>query len=111
VQQKLISQDDYVLCSERMNTNVSTGKEKLVVRSERDVPFSENGVPEHRAKLVTISVAGTGITATFKFHAILHAGRWRWVLGPGFLQAVRHGECLDGSPLGSTSSQAAGASS
>jgi hypothetical protein len=68
-------------------------------------------VPEHRAKLVTISVAGTGITATFKFHAILHSGRWRWVLGPNFLQAVSQGQCLDGSPLGSISSQAAGASS
>ena len=111
VQQKLITQDEYVLCSQRINTDIATGKEKIVVHKERDVPFSESGVPEHRAKLVTISVAGKAITATFRFHAILHGGRWAWVLGPAFLQAVKQGQCLDGSPLGSASSQASGASS
>jgi len=32
-------------------------------------------------------------------HAVLDAGRWTWILGPAFLDALRHGRCLDGSPL------------
>ena len=111
-QQQLITQDQYVLCSERINTNVATGKERYAVHNQREVAFSEPGVPEHRAELVTISVAGKAIKATFKFHAILHGGHWRWVLGPSFLAAVKQGECLDGSKLGtSPSSQPAGPAS
>ena len=101
-QQKLITQDQYVLCSERMSTNVGSKHERFTVHQIREVPFHERGVPEQTSKLVTISVAGPGLTATFHVHAVLHTGHWRWVLGPGLLQSVSQGQCLDGSALSGT---------
>jgi hypothetical protein len=102
-QQRLITQDQYVLCSERIGTNVGTKKNRFTVHRVRDVPLHERGVSEQTSKLVTISVAGPGINATFHVHAVLDKGNRRWVLGPGLLQAVAHGRCRDGSELsGST---------
>ena len=102
-QQKLISRDQYVLCSERIGTNVGIRRERFAVHRVRDVPIHETGVPEQTSKLVTISVAGPALTTTFHVHAVLDRGRWRWVLGPDLLRSVTHGRCLDGSVLsGST---------
>lgn len=101
-QQKLISRDQYVLCSERIATNVGVKHERFTVHQTRNVPFHERGVPERTSKLVTISVKGPQLNATFHVHAVLHTGRWRWVLGPALLQSVTHGRCLDGSALSGT---------
>jgi hypothetical protein len=101
-QQKLITQDQYVLCSERIGTNVGVKQERFTVHGIKDVPFHEQGVPERTSKLVTISVAGPAMNATFHVHAVLHTGRWRWVLGPALLKSVSQGRCLDGSQLSGT---------
>lgn len=101
-QKKLITRDQYVLCSERIGTNVGTRRERFSVHGIRNVPFHERGVPEKTAKLVTISVEGPNLTSTFHVHAVLDKGRWRWVLGGPLLQSVIHGRCLDGSALSGT---------
>jgi hypothetical protein len=69
------------------------------VRAVEDVPIHVRSVPERTSKLVTISVASGQGTTTYHLHAVRHDGRWTWILGPAFLQAVVHGHCLDGSPL------------
>ena len=101
-QQKLITRDQYVLCSERIGTNVGTGRERFTVHQIRNVPFHELGVPERTSKLVTISVAGPTLHSTFHVHAVLDKGRWRWVLGGALLRSVDKGRCLDGSVLSGT---------
>jgi hypothetical protein len=98
-QQKLITRLEYVRCSERIGTNVGTQNEQFVVEQVQDVPIHEHGVPERTSKLVTVHVTGPSVTSRFRIHAVFDRGRWRWVLGPGLLQAVEHGRCLDGSPL------------
>jgi hypothetical protein len=98
-QQKFITRNQYVLCSRRIGTAVGTKHEQFIVQQVENAPIHERGVPERTSKLVTISVKGPGVTANFHIHAVLDKGRWRWVLGPGLLQAVEHGECLDGSIL------------
>jgi len=98
-QQKLITRKQYVLCSKRLGTAVGTKRERFIVQQVENAPIHERGVPEKTSKLVTISVKGPGVTASFHIHAVLDQGRWRWVLGPGLLAAVEHGECLDGSIL------------
>ncbi|HET7572816.1 MAG TPA: hypothetical protein VFJ77_09155 [Gaiellaceae bacterium] len=96
---RLISRAQYVLCSEAMATNVSTGKERYDVRRVADAPIHVRGVPERTAKLVTIRVTVSGSPATYRLHAVRDGGRWTWILGPSFLAAIGKGECLDGSPL------------
>jgi hypothetical protein len=98
---KLITRAQYVICSEAMATNIGTGKEKLTVSSVRDQPIHVRGVPEQTAKLVTIRLAGlAGQTpVVYHLHAVRDGGRWTWILGPAFLDALAHGQCLDGLPL------------
>jgi hypothetical protein len=98
-QQLLITRKQYVLCSRRLGTAVGLKHERFIVQQVENAPIHERGVPEKTSKLVTISVKGPGVTANFHVHAVLDQGRWRWVLGPGLLQAVEHGQCLDGSLL------------
>jgi hypothetical protein len=93
-----------VLCSDRLGTAVGVTHERFTVLQVQNAPIHERGVPERTSKLVTISVKGPGVTATFHIHAVLDTGRWRWVLGPALLQAVEHGECLDGSVLSNSGS-------
>jgi hypothetical protein len=100
--QKLITRAQYVTCSEAMGTNVSTGRETLSVRGVRDVAIHVRAVPERSAKLVTIVLrSGAGAEpTTYHLHAVLDGGRWTWILGRSFLDALEQGRCLDGSPLG-----------
>lgn len=98
---QLITRAQYVTCSEAIGTNVATGHETLSVRGVRDVPIHVRNVPERSAKLVTIvlrSGAGDRPT-TYHLHAVLDGGRWTWILGRSFLDALARGQCLDGSPL------------
>jgi|GEM_PF-1383336 len=98
--QKLITRAQYVTCSESVGTNVATGRETIQVRSVRDQAIHVRGVPEATAKLVTIRLGRPASgPVTYRLHAVLDAGRWTWILGPAFLDALRHGRCLDGSPL------------
>ena len=103
--QKLIDRAQYVLCSEGMETNVGTGKERFTVTGVRGQAIHVRGVPEHTAELVTVRVtgiAGAG-AAVFHLHAVRDRGRWRWILGNSFLAALGRGQCLDGSALGAGS--------
>ena len=99
--QKLIDRAQYVTCSEGMATNVGTGHETFTVTGVRDEAIHVRGVPERTATLVTVRVTGIvgQSTAVFHLHAVRDRGRWRWILGPSFLQALDHGKCLDGSAL------------
>ena len=103
--QALITRAEYVLCSQAMGTNFGTGKEKLDVQSVRDVSLHVRGVPEHTSKLVTIRLSNAkGVPPTvYRLHAVLDRGHWTWILGPSFLEAIGHGQCLDGSPLSPSS--------
>jgi len=102
--QKLISRAEYVTCSEAMGTNFGTGKEKLDVQSIRDVPIHVANVPERTAKLVAIRLSNVPgqSPVTYHVHAVREAGHWTWILGASFLDAIAHGQCLDGSPLNPT---------
>jgi hypothetical protein len=103
--QKLITQSEYVACSRGMGTNIATGKEVFRVLDVRDEPIHVQGVPQRTAKLVTISFRDPGVTPlTYRLHAVAVDGRWTWILGSRFLTQIDHGRCLDGSPLGKTSS-------
>jgi hypothetical protein len=99
--QRLITRAQYVTCSETLATNVATGRETFDVRSVRDQAIHVRGVPERTAKLVTIRLARSGGSdgVTYRLHAVREGGRWTWILGRSFLDAVAHGRCLDGSPL------------
>ncbi len=98
--QKLITEAQYVLCSEAMATNVQTGRETFTVRSVRDQSIHVRGVPERTAKLVTIQLREPGSgSQTYHLHAVRDRGRWTWILGRSFLDALAQGRCLDGSPL------------
>jgi hypothetical protein len=71
------------------------------VKSVQDEPIDVRGVPEHTSKVVTVVLVPTpGAQAeTFHIHVVRADGRWTWILGPDYLKALAHGECLDGSPL------------
>jgi hypothetical protein len=102
--QKLITRKEYVACSTSLGTNFATGKETLDVVSIKDVPLHVRNVPEHTAKLVTVRLSHVPGQAaiTYHVHAVHDAGRWTWILGASFLDAIAHGRCLDGSPLNSS---------
>ena len=98
--QKLISQAQYVSCSRGIGTDVATGKETFRVLDVVDDPIHVQDVPQTTSKLVTITVKTPGIaTLTYRLHAVAVSGRWAWILGDRFIQAVDRGKCLDGSPL------------
>jgi hypothetical protein len=98
---RLITRAQYVACSEGLATNVATGKETYQVSAVRDQAIDVRGVPERTAKLVTIRLGGPGgaASATYRLHAVLDRGHWTWILGASFLEALKRGECLDGSAL------------
>ena len=102
--QKLISEAQYVACSERMGTDFATGDEVFRVLDVRNEPIQVKGVPERVSKLVTITFHHPGKQKglTYRMHAVNVNGRWAWILGEKFLSAVAHGRCLDGSPLRAT---------
>jgi hypothetical protein len=98
--QKLISQAQYVACSQEMGTNIARGKEKFHVLAVEDQAIHVQGVPQKTAKLVTISFTEPGASPlTYRLHAVNVSGRWAWVLGDRFLAQVDRGRCLDGTPL------------
>lgn len=98
--QKLITRAQYVACSRQMGTNVGTGKEIFHVVAVQDEAIDVQGVPQKTSKLVTISFMAPGINPlTYRLHAVDVSGRWAWILGDRFLEAVDRGKCLDGSPL------------
>jgi hypothetical protein len=99
--QRLITRAQYVTCSEAIGTNVGNGKETFDVRAVRDQAIHVPGVPERTAKLVTIRLRRPdGVDpVTYHLHAVLDGGRWTWILGASFLDALKQGRCLDGSPL------------
>ena len=98
--QKLISRAQYVACSQKMGTNIGSGKEKFHILDVEDQAIHVQGVPQKTAKLVTISFTEPGASPlTYRLHAVNVSGRWAWVLGDRFLAQVDHGRCLDGTPL------------
>ena len=99
--QRLISEAQYVACSQRMGTNFATGDEVFRVLDVRNESIDVEGVPERTSKLVTITFHEPGKQngLTYRMHAVSVKGRWAWILGGKFLSAVAHGRCLDGSPL------------
>jgi hypothetical protein len=99
--QRLITRAQYVTCSESIGTNVANGQEAFAVRAVSDQAIHVRGVPERTAKLVTISLSRPGgvTPVTYHVHAVLDRGRWTWILGASFLDALKQGHCLDGSPL------------
>jgi hypothetical protein len=102
--QALITQAQYIACSERMGTDFATGQEIFRVLDVRDEAIDVKGVPQHTSKLVTISFREPGKQAglTYRLHAVRVGGRWTWILGGRFLSALARGQCLDGSPLPAT---------
>src|SRR3954466_15944858 len=52
--QKLISEAQYVACSQRMGTDFATGDEIFRVLDVGNEPIQVKGVPERSSKLVTI---------------------------------------------------------
>jgi hypothetical protein len=102
--QKLITRSEYVTCSRSMGTNIAGGREVFHVLDVRDEPIHVQGVPQHTAKLVTISVRGADAwRLTYRLHAVAVDGRWAWILGDRFLAQIDRGRCLDGTRLGSGS--------
>ncbi|HVS86195.1 MAG TPA: hypothetical protein VHD91_11230 [Gaiellaceae bacterium] len=102
--QKLITRAQYVVCSQAMGTNFGTGKEKLDVESVRDVAIHVRNVSERTAKLVAVRLSNVPgqQPITYHVHAVRDSGRWTWILGATFLDAIAHHQCLDGSPLDPT---------
>jgi hypothetical protein len=98
---KLISEAQYVACSQRMGTDFATGDEVFRVLDVRNEPIQVAGVPERTSKLVTITFTHPGKKGglTYHMHAVNVNGHWTWILGGKFLSAVARGRCLDGSPL------------
>src|SRR5204863_3383854 len=58
--QALISQAQYVACSQRMGTDFATGQEVFRVLDVRDEPIDVKGVPQRTSKLVTITFREPG---------------------------------------------------
>ena len=103
--QRLITRDAYVACSRRMNTDIATGGEIFRVKDVRDAAIHVDGVKQQTSKLVTITFrqgGSTGAPLTYFVHAVAVDGHWRWILGGKFLTAIARGQCLDGSPLQSS---------
>jgi hypothetical protein len=102
--QRLITRAQYVACSRSLATNIGTGQETFHVLDVRDEAIHIAGIPQRMSKLVTISfhTPGNSTTPTYRLHAVRVRDRWTWILGGRFLTAVRHGQCLDGSPLSAT---------
>src|SRR4051794_3194920 len=98
---KLISEAQYVACSQRMGTDFATGDEVFRVLDVRNEPIQVAGVPERTSKLVTITFTHPGKKGglTYHMHAVNVNGRWTWILGGKFLSALARGRCLDGTPL------------
>ena len=98
---RLISQAQYIACSERMGTDFATGDEVFRVLDVRNERIQVEGVPERTSKLVTITFHHPGKQSglTYHMHAVNVKGHWAWILGGKFLSAVARGRCLDGSPL------------
>jgi hypothetical protein len=100
----LITQSQYVACSRRMGTDFATGQEVFRVLDVRDEAIKVRGVPQRTSKLVTINFREPGKPngLTYHMHAVSVGGHWAWILGGRFLNALSHGQCLDGSPLRAT---------
>lgn len=96
---RLITQAQFVACSRGLATGL--GNELLTVIGVHSAHIRVQGVPQHTAEVVEITMRGPGTAeaVTFRIHAVHVAGRWAWILGKPFLQAIAKGRCLDGSPL------------
>jgi hypothetical protein len=99
--QKLITRAEYVECSRALGTNVGTGRETFKVLRIRNEKIRVAGVPQHVSQVVTITFRSplSDTRPQYDMHAVAVDGHWTWILGGKFLSAVRHGKCLDGSPL------------
>jgi hypothetical protein len=99
--QKLISQEQFVTCSRRQKTTLGTPASTITVKSVKDVPLDVRGVSEDTSKLVTVELVPTPGAApeTFHIHVVRDNGKWTWILGPDYLEALAHEKCVDGSPL------------
>jgi hypothetical protein len=101
--QKLITRAQYVACSRGIGTDIGSGREVFHVLAVGDEAIDVAGVPQRTSKLVTISFSRPGGTPlTYRLHAVALDGRWVWILGDRFIAQVRHGRCLDGTPLAKT---------
>jgi hypothetical protein len=99
--QKLISQEQFVTCSRRQKTTLGTPASTITVKSVKDAPLDVRGVSEDTSKLLTVELVPTPGAApeTFHIHVVRDNGRWTWILGPDYLEALAHKKCVDGSPL------------
>jgi hypothetical protein len=98
--QRLITQRQYVVCSRGMRTDFGSGRETFHILDVRDDPLHVQFIPQHTAKLVTISFQEPGRPSlTYRVHAVRLKARWAWILGDRFLSQLARGRCLDGTPL------------
>jgi hypothetical protein len=99
--QKLISQDQYVTCSKRARTSIGTPEATIKVQKVEDAPIDVHGLPERTSKLVTVKFIPTPGAAqeTFHIHVVRDNGKWTWILGRDYLDALAAGKCPDGSRL------------
>jgi hypothetical protein len=98
---QLITRAQYVACSRSMGTNIGTGDETYRVLAVKDEPIDVFAVPQRDSKVVTIQYRSplSNAVPRYDMHAVAVDGRWTWILGKRFLEAVAHGKCMDGSAL------------
>lgn len=58
-----------------------------------DDPISIVGVPERSSKAVTLKLTVGDQSVNQTFHAVLHDGRWTWVLPASDVAAYKAGQC------------------
>jgi hypothetical protein len=103
---QLITKGQYVACSRPLGTAI--GPQRFVVRESKLVTIRVPHVAARIAALVTVEMhrPESKQVATFHVHVVPADGRWTWILGKSFLQALAAGRCLYGAPLSSSSPSA-----
>ena len=94
VTKPLLTGDTYQGCMQDLNLSVPSDM-SVRVDEVYDDPIHAEGVPETTSKAVTVtltSVSGT-TEETSTMHAILHDGKWKWVLKPQDVVDYKNGTC------------------
>jgi hypothetical protein len=99
---QLITEGQYVACSRPLGTAI--GPQRFVVRGIKVVTIHVPHVAMRTAALVTVDMhrPGSAQVATFHVHVVPANGRWTWILGKSFLEALAGDRCLYGAPLTSS---------
>jgi hypothetical protein len=70
-------------------------KEQPQIRALDEFDQTVNlGVPDTKAKVVTIQFKAASGTSTRIAYTLLAEGKWRWLLGPKEFDAYSHGTCV-----------------